>query len=106
VLLQYFWLGLSKESALQLDIAAGGSFTHKTTTEGEAVLDRILENNPLLEPLHVEREPSHEEGPLAEAEPLAPLERPLLEQEDPDEGFQLSHLPYFEDDFLKILETP
>ena len=39
--LQHFWLGLSKESALQLDISAGGSFTHKTTAEGEALLDRI-----------------------------------------------------------------
>ena len=54
VLLQHFWLGLSKESTLQLDIAAGGSFTHKTTVEGEAHLDRILENTPPLEPLHVE----------------------------------------------------
>ena len=41
VLLQHFWLGLRKESTLQLDITAGGSFTHKTTVEGEALLDRI-----------------------------------------------------------------
>ena len=41
VLLQHFWLGLSKESALQLDISAGGSFTHKTTAEGEALLNRM-----------------------------------------------------------------
>jgi hypothetical protein len=33
ILLQHFWLGLSKETALQLDITAGGSFTHKTTAE-------------------------------------------------------------------------
>jgi hypothetical protein len=39
VLLQHFWLGLSKESALQLDIIAGGSFTHKTMNEGGALLD-------------------------------------------------------------------
>jgi hypothetical protein len=51
VLLQHFWLGLSKESALQLDIAIGGSFTHKTTAEGEALLDCILENTAPLEPL-------------------------------------------------------
>jgi hypothetical protein len=50
------------ESALQLDIATGGSFTHKTTVEGEALLDRILENTPLLEPLWVEPELNHEEG--------------------------------------------
>jgi hypothetical protein len=54
VLLQHFWLGLSKESALQLDIIAEGSFTHKTTDEGEALLDRILENTPPLEPIQVE----------------------------------------------------
>jgi len=46
VLLQNFWLGLNKESALMLDTSAGGSFTHKTTEEGEALLDRILENTP------------------------------------------------------------
>ena len=46
VSLQHFWLGLSKESALQLDITAGDSFMHKTTKEGEALLDRILENTP------------------------------------------------------------
>jgi hypothetical protein len=39
--LQHFWLGLSKESALQLDIAVEWLFTHKTTAEGEALLDRI-----------------------------------------------------------------
>ena len=48
VLLQHFWLGLSKEFAIQLDITTGGSFKHKTTEEGEALLDRILENTPPL----------------------------------------------------------
>ena len=42
VLLQHFWLGLTKESAIQLDISAGGSFTHKTTAEGEALLPLVL----------------------------------------------------------------
>ena len=51
VLLQHFWLGLSKESALQLDVTVGGSFTHKTTAEGEALLDRILENTSFTETL-------------------------------------------------------
>ena len=58
VLLQHFWLGLSKESALQLDIATGGLFTHKTTAEGEDLLDRILENTPPLESLRVEPKPN------------------------------------------------
>jgi hypothetical protein len=46
MLLQHFWLGLSKESSLWLDIAARGLFTYKTIVEGEALLDRILENTP------------------------------------------------------------
>ena len=70
VLLQHFWLGLSKESTLQLDIAVGGSFTHKTMAEGEAILDRILENTPLLEHLCVETELKHEEVSSTETEPL------------------------------------
>ena len=83
MLLQHFWLGLSKESALQLDIAARGSFTHKTTAKGEALLDRILENTPPLELLRVEPELSHEEVSSAEAEPKTFLERPSLKPEDP-----------------------
>ena len=56
MLLQHFWLGLSNESTLQLDITAEGSFNHKTIAEGEVLLDRILENTPPLEPLRVELE--------------------------------------------------
>ena len=74
MLLHHFWLGLSKEFALQLNIATGGSFTHKTIVEGKALLDRILENTPPLEPLHVEPEPSHEEVSSAEAEPITSIE--------------------------------
>ena len=42
MLLQHFREGLNKEAALYLDIAAGGSFVHKTVTEGREILDRIL----------------------------------------------------------------
>jgi hypothetical protein len=38
----HFWF--SKGSALHLDITAGGSFTHKTTAKGVALLDRIVEH--------------------------------------------------------------
>jgi hypothetical protein len=100
VLLQHFWLGFSKESALQLDIATGGLFTHKTTAEGEALLDHILENTPPLEPLRVERESNHEEVSLAKAKPITSLERLLPEPKDPKEGFQPSDLPYFEDELF------
>ena len=81
--------------------ATGGLFTHKTTVEGETLLDRILENTPLLEPLHVEPKTSHEKVSSAEAEPITPLERPSPEPEDLEEGSQPLDLPYFEDEFFK-----
>ena len=76
-------------------------FTHKTTAEGKALLDRILENTPLLEPLHVEPKPSHKDISSAEAKPITPLERPSPEPEVLEEGFQPSDLPYFEDKLFK-----
>ena len=33
VLLQHFWLGLNNETALQLDITAGGSFAYNETAQ-------------------------------------------------------------------------
>ena len=87
MLLHHFWLGLSNESALQLDITAGGSFTHQTTEEGEALLDRILENTPPLQQLHVEPMLSHEEHSSAEAEPTLSIQEPSPKVEDPEEGF-------------------
>ena len=70
MLLQHFWLGLSKESALQLDVTAGGSFMHKTTSEAEALLDRILENTSFTEALPLEEPSSHEEALLIESATL------------------------------------
>ena len=70
MLLQHFWLGLSKESALQLDVTAGGSFMHKTTSEDEALLDHILENTSFTEALPLEEPSSHEEAPLIESATL------------------------------------
>ena len=46
VLLHHFHLGLSTEAALHLDISLGGSFSHKTISEGKAILQKIFENTP------------------------------------------------------------
>ena len=46
VLLQHFHHGLRKEAALFLDISLGGPFSHKSVSEGKAILDKILENTP------------------------------------------------------------
>ena len=72
VLLQHFWLGLSKESALQLDSTTGGSFTHKTTAEREALLDRILENTSFIETLPVAGSSSHEEVRMVDSTSRSP----------------------------------
>jgi hypothetical protein len=81
---------------LQIDVAVGGSFTHKTMVEGEALLDRILENSPLLEPIHVEPEQKHEEVSSIEAETNTSIERPSPEPEAQDKD-----LLYFEDEFFE-----
>ncbi|BAS93039.1 Os05g0253100, partial [Oryza sativa Japonica Group] len=45
MLLQHFRYGLDKESVEYLNISARGSFAHKTTAEGNELLDMILEND-------------------------------------------------------------
>ena len=46
ILLQYFYMGLSKEIAHFLDITSGGSFLHVSAILGRSILDKILENTP------------------------------------------------------------
>ena len=72
MLLQHFWLGLSKKSALQLDISAGGLFTHKTTAEGEALLDCILENTSFTE--------TREKRPPVPKDPVTPPDKGSLQE--------------------------
>jgi hypothetical protein len=71
MLLKHFCLGPSKESTLYLDIAARGSFTHKTPAEGREILDKIMENTSFVresEPLQVEAKVQHEEALATESE--------------------------------------
>jgi hypothetical protein len=46
VLLEHFYLRLTKKAALHLDTTLGGSFLHETINEGKAILEKILENTP------------------------------------------------------------
>ncbi len=41
-------MGLDKESTFYLNITAGGSFMHKTPSEGKIILDCILESTSLM----------------------------------------------------------
>jgi hypothetical protein len=60
--------------------------------EGEALLDHILENTPLLEPLRVEPELSQKEVSSAKVEPIISLERASPKPSD---------LSYFEDELFE-----
>lgn len=99
MLLQQFWFELNKESALQLDLAAGGSFSHKTTSEGEALLDKILENTPFDEPLRIETKGTTLEETESE-NPTMPDLTPLPSQEVPCEE-TLSEFSSLEDDLFE-----
>jgi len=73
-------LGLNNETAQQLDITAGGSFTYKTTSEEMTLLDRILENTSFTEPLPIVEPSSQEEVSVAEAiHSLVTLDEPSAE---------------------------
>ena len=45
ICLHIFYTGLDMDSACDLDIAAGGSFMHRTPIEGREILDHILGNS-------------------------------------------------------------
>jgi len=78
VLLQHFHYGLSKEAALFLDSSSGGSFSHKTVSEGKAILDKILENTPYTGVYDEFPEEQVETSPEPKEEtPATELETPL-----------------------------
>ena len=116
VLFQHFYIGLDTKSAAYLDIAAGGSFAHKTPSEGREILDRITENTSFVATSGSSQEEhmsSHEDILVAESDlsPPTTLESALEPSSEPhtpeEEEIQPSELPFeFEDDFSKISETP
>ena len=115
VLLQHFYIGLDKESTFYLDIISGGSFAHRTPSEGRKILDRITENTSFVansKPSNKECTSSHEDILAAESDPLPPITldsalEPFSEPQAPEEEIQPSEFPFeFEDDFLKTSETP
>ena len=76
VFLQHFYIGLDTESTFYLDVTSGGSFTHKTPSEGRKILDRITENTSFVansEPSNKECTSSHEDILAAESDPLPPI---------------------------------
>ena len=103
VLFQHFYIGLDTESALYLDIAAGGSFAHKTPSEGREILDRITENTSFIansRSSEEEHTSSHEDILVAESDLSPPTTQdsalePSSEPHAPEEEeIQPSELPF------------
>ena len=73
VSLHIFYTGLDMDSTDDLDIIAGGSFAHRSPTEGREILDRILRKSSLpsypCEPQH-ESQSHHESPSSAESKPI------------------------------------
>jgi len=107
VLLQHFYIGLGTESALYLDVADGGSFSHKTPFEGREILDRIRENTSIIANAGSSQEEhtsSHEDILTAELDLSPPTTQdsalePSSEPQAPEEEeIQPSEFPFeFED---------
>ena len=60
MLLQHFWLGLTREASLQLDSLSGGFFLDKTPPEGKELLERLREYAPI--PRRTRRTSATEKG--------------------------------------------
>ena len=98
LLLQHFYTGLDKESALHLDLTSGGCFAHLTPSEGREVLNRILDRTSFVciheptptepqvrqeETLEIESEPIESQSIDSTPEPSPELKPETLEEEDP-----------------------
>jgi hypothetical protein len=86
----------------------GGSFMHKTTSEGEALLDHILENTSFIEALPTAKPSSCVEVPLIESASLLLTYPNSTTEPSPEPGTmeeeEIQHLEYpfeFEDDLFK-----
>ena len=111
MLLQHFYIGLDTESALYLNVAAGGSFSHKTPSEGREILDRITENSSFVANAGSSQEEytsSNEDILAAESDPspLTTLDSALEPSSKPQtpkgDEIQPSELPFeFEDDLFE-----
>ena len=77
ILLQHFYIGLSKDSMESLDAASRGAFLHLSTSEARAMLDRISGktlctsiHNKLLEEKKESSPDQEEEVLIAKSQPL------------------------------------
>ena len=87
ILLQHFYLGLSKKSAQFLDIASGGTFLHLCISEGRAILDTIHENSPYTDGHH--DSPEEKDNPIPTQEDVSTSKS----LPNPSNSLAASHIP-------------
>ena len=80
-LLQYFYMGLSKDSRESLDAASRGAFLHLSTSEVRAMLDRISGKTPYTSIHNELPEKDKKSSPDQEEEVLIAKSQPLQSQD-------------------------
>jgi hypothetical protein len=117
MLLQYFNMGLSKDSMESLDTASRGAFLHLFASKARAMLDRISGKTPCTsihnKPLEVEKKSSPDQVEkvlIAKSQPLqsqglAINPEPLIPQNPPrEEGISPLEIPVeIKDDLLVLI---
>jgi hypothetical protein len=105
--LKHFAGGLRTDSAIFLDKASGGSFWHKTVSEGKAIHDRILKNTtytgiyddpPEESREHAERAKTFFQTPTPCPQKIAEPEPPALDPKPFSEDYRPFFLSMFDDD--------
>ena len=81
ILLQHFYMGLSKDSMESLDAASRGTFLHLSTSEARAMLDRISGKTPCTSIHNELPEKEKKSSPDQEEEVLIAKSQPLQSQD-------------------------
>ena len=81
MLLQYFYMGLSKDSAQSLDAASRGAFIHLSASEARSMLDKIGEKTPYNSNHNKLLEEEKESSPEQEEEVLIAKSQSLQSQD-------------------------
>ena len=81
VLLQHFYMGLSKDSMESLDVASRGAFLHLSISEARSMLDRISGKTPCTSIHNELPEEEKESSPEQEEEVLIAKSQPLQSQD-------------------------
>jgi len=106
MLLQYFYLGLTKESKESLDLASRGAFLHLPITEARPMLEKVVQAYPKLSKEEKESSPEQEEEVLVakiqspQSQDLAINPKPSKPHND-DLDFQLAKMLVHRSDLLR-----